>query len=111
MPYRRSKKGKVPLLSLTALHHLHIFIFVLATFHVIVCVVIILCGQARLHYWWKWEQCIIENGSYIKEEDRCRKLTELAKKDGCFSYRSKRSAIIGWLVSLVCLLKKLLHSL
>ncbi|KAL3752889.1 hypothetical protein ACJRO7_000309 [Eucalyptus globulus] len=91
------QEGKVPLLSLTALHHLHIFIFVLATFHVIVCVVIILCGQARLHYWWKWEQCIIENGSYIKEEDRCRKLTELAKKDGCFSYRGKRSAVIGWL--------------
>ncbi|KAF8041711.1 hypothetical protein BT93_A0344 [Corymbia citriodora subsp. variegata] len=87
-----SQKEKVPLLSPTALHHLHIFIFVQATFHVIVCVVIILCGKARLYYWRKWEQCIIEDGRFINEESRCSKLTQLAKKDG-----GKRLAVIGWL--------------
>ncbi|XP_039172649.1 MLO-like protein 15 isoform X1 [Eucalyptus grandis] len=95
-----SQKGKVPLLSFTALHHLHIFIFVLAIFHMIVCVVIILCGKARLHYWWKWEQCIIENREnerYINEEDLRRKLTQLAEKDGRFSNQGKRSAVIDWL--------------
>lgn len=87
-----SEKGKVPLLSFTALHHLHIFIFVLATFHVIVSVVIILCGEARLHYWREWEQCIIKDEHFINEEERCRVLDRLAKKDG-----SKRFAVFGGL--------------
>ncbi|KAL3752890.1 hypothetical protein ACJRO7_000310 [Eucalyptus globulus] len=87
-----SEKEKVPLLSYTALHHLHIFIFVLATFHVIVSVVIILCGEARLHYWRKWEQCIIKDEHFINEEERCSVLDQLAKKDG-----SKRFAVFGGL--------------
>ncbi|XP_048127756.1 MLO-like protein 15 [Rhodamnia argentea] len=37
-----SQKGKVPLLSVEAVHHLHIFIFVLATFHVVLCVLKVL---------------------------------------------------------------------
>ncbi|XP_056172305.1 MLO-like protein 1 isoform X2 [Syzygium oleosum] len=91
------QKGKVPLLSLTALHHLHIFIFVLATFHVIVCVVIILCGEAKLYHWRQWDKSIIENGCYINEEDRRSQLTQLAKKDGRFFDEGKRLAVIGWL--------------
>ncbi|KAK6245187.1 hypothetical protein QUC31_011596 [Theobroma cacao] len=41
-------KGKVPLLSTTALHHLHIFIFVLAVVHVTFCALTILFGSAKL---------------------------------------------------------------
>ncbi|KAH9782437.1 MLO-like protein 1 [Citrus sinensis] len=41
-------KGKVPLLSTTALHHLHIFIFVLAVAHVTFCALTILFGGAKL---------------------------------------------------------------
>ncbi|GAY56913.1 hypothetical protein CUMW_175550 [Citrus unshiu] len=37
-------KGKVSLLSITALHHLHIFIFVLAVVHVTFCALTILFG-------------------------------------------------------------------
>ncbi|XP_035548545.1 MLO-like protein 1 isoform X2 [Juglans regia] len=40
-------KGKVPMLSLKALHHLHIFIFVLAVVHVIFCALTILFGGAK----------------------------------------------------------------
>ncbi|KAK1560124.1 hypothetical protein Q3G72_022440 [Acer saccharum] len=40
--------GKVPLLSLTALHHLHIFIFVLAVVHVTFCALTILFGGAKV---------------------------------------------------------------
>ncbi|XP_039172677.1 MLO-like protein 15 isoform X2 [Eucalyptus grandis] len=57
------------------------------------------CSQ-KLHYWWKWEQCIIENREnerYINEEDLRRKLTQLAEKDGRFSNQGKRSAVIDWL--------------
>ncbi|KAF8041710.1 hypothetical protein BT93_A0343 [Corymbia citriodora subsp. variegata] len=85
------EEGKVPLLSLTAVHHIHIFIFVLATFHVIVSVAIILCGKARLYYWRKWEQFIIKDGRFIDEKDR-RKL--LAKKDGHSSGEGNRLATV-----------------
>ncbi|GJM92240.1 hypothetical protein PR202_ga08685 [Eleusine coracana subsp. coracana] len=49
------KKGKVPLLSLEALHQLHIFIFILAIAHVIFCVLTMLLGGARIHQWKRWE--------------------------------------------------------
>lgn len=58
-------QGKVPLLSITALHHLHIFIFVLAVVHVTFCALTILFGGAKvtlllLILWvflnlWSWE--------------------------------------------------------
>jgi hypothetical protein len=39
---------KVPLLSITALHHLHIFIFVLAVVHVTFCALTIIFGGAKV---------------------------------------------------------------
>ncbi|XP_028804583.1 MLO-like protein 13 isoform X2 [Neltuma alba] len=50
-----TQKGKVPLLSLESLHHLHIFIFVLAVVHVIFCVSTMLLGSAKIRRWKKWE--------------------------------------------------------
>ena len=44
-------QGKVPLLSLEALHQLHIFIFVLALVHVIFCVSTMFLGGVRVIYW------------------------------------------------------------
>ena len=41
-------QGKLPLLSLEALHQLHIFIFVLAVVHVIFCATIVLLGRAKV---------------------------------------------------------------
>ena len=41
-------QNKVPLLSLEALHHLHIFIFVLAIVHVTFCVLTVLFGGAKV---------------------------------------------------------------
>ncbi|XP_043706194.1 MLO-like protein 1 isoform X2 [Telopea speciosissima] len=52
------KKGKVPLLSTEALHHLHIFIFVLAIVHVTFCVLTILFGGAKIRQWKRWEDSI-----------------------------------------------------
>lgn len=45
------KQGKVPLLSLEGLHHLHIFIFVLAVVHVVFCVTTMILGGARVINW------------------------------------------------------------
>ena len=43
---------KVPLLSLESLHHLHIFIFVLAVVHAVFCVTTLILGGARVINWW-----------------------------------------------------------
>ncbi|XP_066372261.1 MLO-like protein 13 isoform X1 [Miscanthus floridulus] len=49
------KKGDVPLLSLEALHQLHIFIFVLGLVHVVFCAATILFGGAKMRKWKHWE--------------------------------------------------------
>ncbi|KAJ6693865.1 hypothetical protein OIU85_004633 [Salix viminalis] len=49
------KRTKVPLLSVEAIHHLHIFIFVLAIVHVTFCVLTILFGGAKIRQWKHWE--------------------------------------------------------
>ncbi|KAG5226278.1 MLO protein [Salix suchowensis] len=56
--------GKVPMLSTTALHHLHIFIFVLACVHVVFCALTILFGSAQIRQWKHWEDSISK-----KEQD------------------------------------------
>ncbi|KAJ6360297.1 hypothetical protein OIU77_004324 [Salix suchowensis] len=56
-----AKKDKVPLLSVEAIHHLHIFIFVLAIVHVTFCVLTILFGGAKIRQWKQWENEIANN--------------------------------------------------
>ncbi|XP_051118253.1 MLO-like protein 1 [Andrographis paniculata] len=51
-------KGKAPLLSLKALHDLHIFIFVLAVSHVVFSALTILFGGLKIQQWKKWEDSI-----------------------------------------------------
>ncbi|XP_052192460.1 MLO-like protein 13 [Diospyros lotus] len=53
-----SRKGKIPLLSLEALHHLHIFIFVLAVVHMFFCATTMVLGGARIRQWKFWEDSI-----------------------------------------------------
>uniref|UniRef100_A0A0R0G6P7 MLO-like protein n=1 Tax=Glycine max TaxID=3847 RepID=A0A0R0G6P7_SOYBN len=86
------QKGKVPLLSLESVHHLHIFIFVLAVVHAIFCVTTMLLGGAKIREWNSWE-------------DYCRNKIISSKKD----YREffkvhadgywRRAAVISWLRS------------
>nr|ACN85192.1 Mlo family protein [Oryza rufipogon] len=49
------KKGEVPLLSVEALHQLHIFIFILGLVHVVFCATTILLGGAKIRKWKLWE--------------------------------------------------------
>ncbi|GMI81940.1 MILDEW RESISTANCE LOCUS O 13 [Hibiscus trionum] len=70
-----SKEGKVPLLSLEALHQLHIFIFVLAVVHVIYCVITMVLGGARIRQWKHWEDWIHRNRS----EDTLHRQTFMAQ--------------------------------
>ncbi|CAH8314318.1 unnamed protein product [Eruca vesicaria subsp. sativa] len=54
-PDQCAAKGQVPLVSVEALHQLHIFIFVLAVFHVIFCASTMVLGGARIQQWKHWE--------------------------------------------------------
>ncbi|KAK4492623.1 hypothetical protein RD792_003441 [Penstemon davidsonii] len=50
--------NKVPLLSLEALHHLLIFIFVSTIVHVTFSVLTIVFGGAKIRQWKRWEDSI-----------------------------------------------------
>ncbi|XP_077228213.1 MLO-like protein 1 [Tasmannia lanceolata] len=57
------EKGKVPLLSLEELHHLHVFVFVLGIVHVAFCLFTVILGGARIRQWEHWENSIAK-GKY-----------------------------------------------
>ncbi|XP_050207542.1 MLO protein homolog 1-like isoform X2 [Mercurialis annua] len=50
-----TQHDKVPLISQTGVHQLHIFIFVLAVFHVLYSVLTIALAQAKMKKWRTWE--------------------------------------------------------
>ncbi|XVF04954.1 hypothetical protein REPUB_Repub05bG0128400 [Reevesia pubescens] len=49
-------QGKVALVSEDGIHQLHIFIFVLALFHVIYCILTLALGRLKMRSWKKWEK-------------------------------------------------------
>ncbi|KAL3616265.1 MLO-like protein 1 [Castilleja foliolosa] len=92
-------KDKVPLLSLTAIHHLHIFIFVLAIVHVTFSVLTIVFGGAKIRQWKNWEDAIVKDnygsGNALIPQFTQVHQHEFIKKR--FSGMGKGSAIMGWL--------------
>ncbi|KAM1775522.1 hypothetical protein ACFX12_044746 [Malus domestica] len=99
------QKGKVPLLSLEALHHLHIFIFVLAVVHVIFCVTTMVLGGARVRQWKDWEDSVRQDITKSGKDPTSggnvhvsqRQHHEFFCKRGVGYWR--RAAIIGWVIS------------
>ncbi|CDP06724.1 unnamed protein product [Coffea canephora] len=53
--YDKSLLGKVPFVSSDGIHQLHIFIFVLAVFHVLYCITTYALGTAKMRMWKAWE--------------------------------------------------------
>ncbi|KAL6971817.1 MLO-like protein 1 [Sarracenia purpurea var. burkii] len=95
------QQGKVPLLSPTALHHLHIFIFVLAIVHVSFCVLTIVFGGAKIRQWKNWEDSILKK-EYNPEEVLKNRVTHVQEHDfirGRFLGIGKNSTLLGWLHS------------
>ncbi|KAM1400943.1 hypothetical protein ACFX2F_028152 [Malus domestica] len=94
------KKNKVPLLSVEAFHHLHIFIFVLAIVHVSFCALTIVFGSLKIHQWKKWED---ENAKEIIEVDEAQtKITHVQEHDFVkdhFWGIGKNYVFMGWLHS------------
>ncbi|KAF7851365.1 hypothetical protein BT93_L4040 [Corymbia citriodora subsp. variegata] len=96
-----SKEGKVPLLSATALHHLHIFIFVLAIVHVSICALTILFASAKIRQWKHWEDAI-QKKEHDSEEVLRTKFTHVqdhAFIRGRFLGIGKNLTFLGWLQS------------
>ncbi|KAL8026947.1 hypothetical protein ABFX02_14G063300 [Erythranthe guttata] len=94
-------KHKVPMLSLEALHHLHIFIFVLAIVHVTFSVLTVVFGGAKIRQWKNWEDAIA-NETYDAEQALKTKVTHVHNHDFIktrFLGLGKQSAIMGWLHS------------
>nr|KYP64878.1 MLO protein isogeny 1 [Cajanus cajan] len=50
-----SQQGKVPLISQSGVHQLHIFIFVLAVFHIFYSVMTMVLARAKMKKWKAWE--------------------------------------------------------
>lgn len=95
------KKGKAPLLSLTALHHLHIFIFALAVSHVIFCALTILFASAKIRLWKRWEDTIQKKADDPEEAEPLKftHVQEHAFIRGRFLGLGKDSAALGWVES------------
>ncbi|KAL5770166.1 hypothetical protein ACOSP7_014320 [Xanthoceras sorbifolium] len=96
-----AKKGKVPLLSVEALHHLHIFIFVLAIVHVTFCVLTVLFGGARIRQWKHWEDSIAKE-TLDTQQVLKKKVTHVHQHAFIrehFLGIGKDSALLGWVNS------------
>ncbi|XP_058219242.1 MLO-like protein 6 isoform X2 [Rhododendron vialii] len=51
-----AEQGKVPFVSSDGIHQLHIFIFVLAVFHVLYCILTMALGRLKMRSWKAWER-------------------------------------------------------
>ncbi|KAL3328201.1 hypothetical protein AABB24_035705 [Solanum stoloniferum] len=94
-------KHKVPLLSLEALHHLHIFIFVLAIVHVTFSLLTVVFGGAKIRQWKHWEDSIAK-ANYETAHVLKPRVTHVQQHDFIrdrFVGMGKRSAIFGWMHS------------
>ncbi|XP_006648751.1 MLO-like protein 1 [Oryza brachyantha] len=91
------KKGLVPILSVQAIHQLHIFIFVLAVSHVVLSAVTVLLGIAQTRKWQHWEskiQTSNENGPQMIKH-----VQEFQFIKDHFRGHGKRWKTFGWLRS------------
>ncbi|KAJ4876571.1 MLO-like protein 1 [Raphanus sativus] len=94
------QKGKVPLLSLEALHHLHIFIFVLAISHVTFCALTVVFGSTRIHQWKKWEDALADENfdteAALKKKRKVTHVHQHAFIKEHFLGIGKDSFFLGW---------------
>ncbi|KAH0660844.1 hypothetical protein KY289_029592 [Solanum tuberosum] len=95
-------KNKVPLLSLEALHHLHVFIFVLAIVHVTFSVLTIVFGGAKIRQWKQWEDAIVKDDYESEHAHLKPTVTHVYEHDfirNRFQGMGRQSAILGWVHS------------
>nr|XP_043638310.1 MLO-like protein 1 [Erigeron canadensis] len=93
-------QNKVPMLSPEALHHLHIFIFVLAIVHVTFSVLTVVFGGIKISQWKQWETSARDdkfNTSRVLQPEVTVTNHDFIMKR--FMGFGKRSAVLGWMES------------
>ncbi|OQU85157.1 hypothetical protein SORBI_3004G182300 [Sorghum bicolor] len=90
-------KGKVPILSVEAIHQLHIFIFVLAVTHVVLSAVTVILGITQTRNWKYWEDKIQQNNDSAPQ--MIKHVQEFQFIKSHFRGHGKRWGIFGWLRS------------
>ncbi|KAL8484101.1 hypothetical protein ACS0TY_026700 [Phlomoides rotata] len=102
-----AEKGKAPLVSSTAIHQLHIFIFVLAVFHVLGCIITLALGRAKMRKWKAWEnETRTTEYQYTHDPERFRLARDTSFGRRHMSYWSQ-SPILLWVV---CFLRQFVRS-
>ncbi|KAM3243730.1 hypothetical protein ACQJBY_055584 [Aegilops geniculata] len=91
------KKGKVPVLSVEAIHQLHIFIFILAVTHFVLSASTIILGTMQTRNWHHWESKIHANGDNAPE--MIKHVQEFKFIQDHFKGHRKRWRIFGWMCS------------
>ncbi|KAK4434086.1 MLO-like protein 5 [Sesamum alatum] len=71
-PTEGCKEGYVPLISVSGLHQLHIFIFFLAIFHVIYSSATMRLGRMKIIAWKEWEEAIAAEEESANDPTRFR---------------------------------------
>ncbi|KAG8371349.1 hypothetical protein BUALT_Bualt13G0078500 [Buddleja alternifolia] len=100
-------KGKVPFVSSDGIHQLHIFIFVLAVFHVLYCVITMVLGRAKMGRWKSWEnetRTVEYQFSHDPERFRFARETSFGRRH--LSFWSKTPMLL-WIV---CFFRQFLRS-
>ncbi|KAL2514381.1 MLO-like protein 12 [Forsythia ovata] len=100
-------KGQVPLVSSDGIHQLHIFIFVLAVFHVLCCIITLALGRAKMRKWKAWEmETRTAEYQYSHDPERFR-----FTRDTSFGRRHLSSSSQSpFLLSVVCFFRQFIRS-
>ncbi|WOL00024.1 MLO-like protein 6 [Canna indica] len=93
-----AKKNKVPFISAAGLSQLHIFIFVLAIFHVIYCITTMALGRLKMRNWKSWElETKTAEYQFSHDPDRFRFARETSFGRRHLSFWSE-SRVLIWIV-------------
>nr|XP_019705031.1 MLO-like protein 2 [Elaeis guineensis] len=97
-PNKYCAKNKVPFISADGLHQLHIFVFVLAVFHVLYCITTMALGSLKMRRWKSWElETRTAEYQFSHDPDRFR-----LARDTSFGHRHlnfwSKSPILTWIV-------------
>ncbi|CAN1237859.1 MLO-like protein 6 [Linum grandiflorum] len=92
-------QGKVAFVSAYGIHQLHIFIFVLAFFHILYCIITYILGRTKMRKWRQWEdETKTLEYQYHNDPERFR-----FARDTSFGRRHlkmwSKSTILLWIVS------------
>ncbi|KAG5253183.1 MLO protein [Salix suchowensis] len=103
-----AKKGKVSLISADGITQLHIFIFVLAAFHVLCCIITLTLSRAKMRKWKKWEiETATSDYQFSHDPERFRFARETSFGRRHLNFWT-RSPILLWIV---CFFRQFLTSI